>query len=69
MNHSALPKNAWYQNDNFRRLFPFLDVLILYISHESQDHGLPLDFECFKFRANFETEGDELLKIFDSSRQ
>ena len=61
-------------NDNCQRSFPFHDVLILYISQESQDHGIHVDLECFKLAqistmANFETEVYELLKLFDSSRQ
>ena len=36
-------------NRNCRRSIPFRDVLILYISQESQDrdHGLHVEFECF----------------------
>ena len=32
-------ESARYQNDNYHRSFPFHDVLILYISQESQDHS------------------------------
>ena len=37
-----------YQNDNCRRSFPFRGVLILYISQESRDDCLHMDFKCFK---------------------
>ena len=47
VNQSAPNESARYQNDNCRRSFPFRDVLILYLSQESQDNCL-VDFECFK---------------------
>ena len=45
---SATHESARYQNDNCRRSFPFRNVLILYISQESQDDCLHVDFEYFK---------------------
>ena len=39
---------SWYQNINCRISFPFRNVLILYISQESQDHSIHVDFESFK---------------------
>ena len=39
---------SWYQNINCRISFPFRNVLILYISQESQDHSVHVDFESFK---------------------
>ena len=61
-------ESARCQNDNCRRSFPFHDVLILYISQESQDHGLHVDFDCFKL-ALWPTLRQklvyEVLKLFD----
>jgi len=48
VNQSVPHESARYQNDNCRRSIPFPDVRILYISQESQDHGLHVEFECFK---------------------
>ena len=48
VNQSAPHESARYQNDNCRRSFPFRDVLIFYISQESQNDCLHVDFECFK---------------------
>ena len=48
VNQSAPHESARNQNDNCRRSFPFRDVLILYISQESQDDCLHADFQCFK---------------------
>ena len=48
VNQSAPHESARYQNDNCRRSFPFRDGLILYISQESQDDCLNVDFVCFK---------------------